>query len=608
MAFGRARAGLSRARSAESSHAAPLATSVGTWQQPAFFNEMWRRVWAQAHEDYSRRLQCLLEKGASKLLEADGFGEIKVKVDVGKQPWTFEWMRMDGDDSTHVRAEAWFEWCGGASIELSFDTNFISVPLLISDLTLRGPMRLQATPQHYAPYLGHCSISFLQPPQIDFTLRALRTFDVMEVPLLAQRLKATADKAFIPMIWPRQLFFQWHDLVDSPIPHRLHVHLLSLHPPPSSLSATLTDDCSLPSTRSPSFPPFPQALRSRTSAQLALGEGARTSGAAPCYFLVVSLSEKQYDQTYTTAELHHHHHPSAAMGSIQGVAVGGISICEEPSFALEAPHLLPRLRVELHEKREGEGREAGRGREAGGAKDGGESASSVLGRAEVPISAADGGEPLAVTIGRGWVLQLTLKLNAPPPPQHVRSSAILHVRRISLTPPAFRGLVWPLRLQLRAGTWETDLGGSTDGEWPLNVFIPIPRPDTQPLYATILTPYSASAEEAAAAIAASAVATAARAADSAAVAEGEVARAPKDGDEEEENPHGPDQSPSHRAVGTARVALEDMVLRAPPCVLWAPLQPSQECAIRVECAMLDRASAAWAELVQQGRRTMDSDM
>ena len=178
-----------------------LGGAAYSWQEPAFFNEMWRRVWRQARDDYSRRLQRLVEKGISRLLEEDGYGSISARVDVGRVPWTFERMRMDGDDPKHIRADVWFEWCGDASLELSFDTEYISVPLLISNFSFRGPMRLQTTPQHYAPYLGHCSVSFLQPPQIDFTMRALRSkFDMMEVPLLAQRLKATAERACSPMV------------------------------------------------------------------------------------------------------------------------------------------------------------------------------------------------------------------------------------------------------------------------------------------------------------------------------------------------------------------------------------------------------------------------
>ena len=55
------------------------------------------------------------------------------------------------------------------------------VPLSVSDITLRGRVLLQAAPHPDPPYLGRCSLSFLRPPDIDFVLRPMRAFDVMEV-------------------------------------------------------------------------------------------------------------------------------------------------------------------------------------------------------------------------------------------------------------------------------------------------------------------------------------------------------------------------------------------------------------------------------------------
>ena len=67
-------------------------------------------------------------------------------------------------------------------------------------------MRCQATPQASAPFLGRCSMSFLEPPTVDFVLRPLKAFDLMEIPLLSQRLQALfRNQLFAPMVWPRQV-------------------------------------------------------------------------------------------------------------------------------------------------------------------------------------------------------------------------------------------------------------------------------------------------------------------------------------------------------------------------------------------------------------------
>ena len=51
-----------------------------------------------------------------------------------------------------------------------------AVPVVSLDRVL-----LQAAPHPDPPYLGRCSLSFLRPPDIDFVLRPMRAFDVMEV-------------------------------------------------------------------------------------------------------------------------------------------------------------------------------------------------------------------------------------------------------------------------------------------------------------------------------------------------------------------------------------------------------------------------------------------
>ena len=83
---------------------------------------------------------------------------------------------------------------------------YVTVPISLSDITLRARMLLQAAPHPDPPYIGRCSLSFVQPPDIDFVLRPLRAFDVMEVPMLHGKLQQTFQAALCaPLLWPRQV-------------------------------------------------------------------------------------------------------------------------------------------------------------------------------------------------------------------------------------------------------------------------------------------------------------------------------------------------------------------------------------------------------------------
>ena len=158
------------------------------WQQPAWFNEFMCRVWLRARHDVSRRMQrklvATLRDGAEGML-ASVAGEIAVKLDLGHRPPQFHRLRLVGDSPRHVRVEAEVLWVmGGASLELEVASKYVTVPLSVSDITLRGRVLMQTAPHPDPPYLGRCSLCFLRPPDMDFVLRPMRAFDVMEVPLL----------------------------------------------------------------------------------------------------------------------------------------------------------------------------------------------------------------------------------------------------------------------------------------------------------------------------------------------------------------------------------------------------------------------------------------
>ena len=84
---------------------------------------------------------------------------------------------------------------------------------------------------------------------MDFVLRPMRAFDVMEVPLLHRQLHATFQSALCaPLLWPQQAHFYWADLLDQPAPTRITVR--PLRPTPRrGLTLTLTRSPALSRTR-----------------------------------------------------------------------------------------------------------------------------------------------------------------------------------------------------------------------------------------------------------------------------------------------------------------------------------------------------------------------
>ena len=155
------------------------------------------RALLAARADVSSRMRRRLERALRAAMEASDMGkgdEVSVALDMGSTPPTFPRVRFveaAGGGEAHIRLEAELVW-RGASLELTAQigtdlTGYVAVPLALSELVVRGTLRFQAAPCGDAPYLGQCSVSFLSPPQIDFVLRPLRAFDVMEVPLLQRR-------------------------------------------------------------------------------------------------------------------------------------------------------------------------------------------------------------------------------------------------------------------------------------------------------------------------------------------------------------------------------------------------------------------------------------
>ena len=105
---------------------------------------------------------------------------LDIHLDIGHSPPQFQRLRLVGDRADFIRFEADVVWQGGARLNL----HFLGAPLVLSNITLCGTAILQACPRSMPPYLGRCSVSFVVPPEIDFSLEigsTLGAFDVMEV-------------------------------------------------------------------------------------------------------------------------------------------------------------------------------------------------------------------------------------------------------------------------------------------------------------------------------------------------------------------------------------------------------------------------------------------
>ena len=336
------------------------------------------------------------------------------------------------------------------------------------------------------------------------------------VPLLARRLRAAIQQSICDScLWPRLAFFTWADIVDSPPPFRVHVHLVSLHPPPPDAAA----------------------------AAAAVAEAAE--GRVVC--VVVSLSEKQYDLAYTSSDLRlpGGSGSSRSSGGSSSAATAtttpsGVTVNEEATLLLEAPHLLPRLRLEVRQKCSEARAE---GAHSFSVSESSYSSSLCLCRWEAPLpqpmlqDAPGLGRVRQVDLGGGWRAAVSYDVIEPPLSQDARAAAVLHVRRVAMLPD-IRGAGEAARLlELRAGAWAAEVELATGGcaEWSPDVSIPLARPDAQPLYATV---------------------------------------------HEFESVGG-----KSRVLGGAKLSLTSLRESGEPRVLWAPLEPGGECALRVECAL-----------------------
>ena len=89
------------------------------WHDPHFMNQMYRRVWANANGDLSRRIRQRLESVLRARLTTEGYGEFVVRIDVGQIPPQWHRVRFGSSSLEHVRYDVQLRWEGGCTIEIT---------------------------------------------------------------------------------------------------------------------------------------------------------------------------------------------------------------------------------------------------------------------------------------------------------------------------------------------------------------------------------------------------------------------------------------------------------------------------------------------------------
>eukprot|EP01114_Cavostelium_apophysatum_P014088 TRINITY_DN3561_c0_g1_i4.p1 TRINITY_DN3561_c0_g1~~TRINITY_DN3561_c0_g1_i4.p1 ORF type:complete len:906 (-),score=199.34 TRINITY_DN3561_c0_g1_i4:21-2738(-) len=62
----------------------------------------------------------------------------------------------------------------------------VKVPILIQDWNIKGRMRFDMDFFAKSPYLNNLTIAFVDPPHIDLSIKPMKTFDIMDMPILKQ--------------------------------------------------------------------------------------------------------------------------------------------------------------------------------------------------------------------------------------------------------------------------------------------------------------------------------------------------------------------------------------------------------------------------------------
>ena len=254
-----------------------------------------------------------------------------------------------------------------------------------------------------------------------------------------------------------------------------------------------------------------------------------------------------------------------------------------------SPGRNPSVRIALHERLDAEGDHEWHDSALCSAATrtglNGEYDDPCLGRGEVPIALCKDSQGAAVdtelNLGNDWRITFSLQMTLPPPPQDQTGAAVLHIVSVVVLPPR------PVSIRLRAAAWQLDLGVAETGRWVApHAFVYLARPAAQPLYTDVFAPAAP-----AGIVADGAVAGVDDAGERNAFGGAHDTKAPATNDG-----GGVGAVDSHVAdtavelVGTAR--LEVGRVGGAPEILWAPVLPRGDYALKIECALLPQGAAS----------------
>eukprot|EP01116_Phalansterium_solitarium_P023922 TRINITY_DN859_c0_g2_i2.p1 TRINITY_DN859_c0_g2~~TRINITY_DN859_c0_g2_i2.p1 ORF type:complete len:537 (-),score=255.89 TRINITY_DN859_c0_g2_i2:22-1632(-) len=234
----------------------------------AFFDELWPNLANWVSQASMEKLKTLLETALnskkppaieSLTISEMHLGNLAPSFDnvIGYKPRSADY-RLEFDLSWTARAGK-AGMSGSAKppqivIDLGLGSKLMSVrlkeALLIQDFAVNGRMRFDCTFVPRFPYVHSLAISFVNKPEIDFAVKPLKAFDIMDIPLLKNLVSESfASVLHNVMLLPKSVVVPFHLMFPGKggVPHApgasgqqptTNAAVVVNEPPPS----VLTDD------------------------------------------------------------------------------------------------------------------------------------------------------------------------------------------------------------------------------------------------------------------------------------------------------------------------------------------------------------------------------
>lgn len=147
------------------------------------------------------------EHGKSKSLQLD-----VIHVSFGSQPIKIEGLTAKPPSGVPYTARLDLDFCyrGDMAIDLQASLPFgVKVPVSLKDLEMIGKMKIELSFKDKGA-IKNCSICFLTPPVLNFSIRTLGKLDIMDLPTLKETISSLLIHQMRQrMTYPNSLTFDW---------------------------------------------------------------------------------------------------------------------------------------------------------------------------------------------------------------------------------------------------------------------------------------------------------------------------------------------------------------------------------------------------------------